>query len=651
MKYRFENVVVVTAVHVPIYVKFVASLGSKFSYHTCDEDDGNSVIFDFALCFEKMKERVDDFVGMKTFHSEKKKFLDKQTRFAFRNRADRPTKAQIFIKMQMKRAKAYLSKNRNVRIIPADKGGKIVITDLETYRNKVIKHLDMNVKIGTYSRCEGLSREYIKDVCEVKYKSIRDLLNPFFGVDRSLNFENVCRDLCFEPFVIPRFYGSFKVHKEDYPVRPIISSTNSIGQSLSLWMLKKLNVIAEHLRKHQVKSSKELFDKIEGVKIRDKHVLSTWDFDNMFTNIPCQLVKDVIREYYYLVQGETTLPMEEFLIALTFLIEDCAFFVFEGVIYLQVEGLSMGNRLSQVLAEIVTSYFLNRAILKCGENVIDFVYKYVDDIISALDESHILYVQSLIEEELEGMKLKLTKEDECGKVEFLQMKVERTSDNVIRAMWNQKGYSSKRILDFHSFHPRKMKFNVVKEYVRSALSLTSLSNKRGVIKALRKALKGSNYPDYFINRVIDSLKGEPRARSVEVSDRSFVACPYVPGPMHFVRRTAMKISKSRISLCPTIVSNNRREIYSNVKDARNLGERVNASFVIRCLDCDFHVRMYASVYDIETTVRLALGDDESKMCVHAREFGHAIDLKLGGESVFQYRNKRDVNFARDSLDN
>lgn len=55
-------------------------------------------------------------------------------------------------------------------------------------------------------------------------------------------------------------------------------------------------------------------------------------------------------------------------------------------------------------------------------------------------------MQSLIEKELEGMKLELTREDEFGKVEFLQMKVERTPDNVIRTIWNQKDYSSKRIL-------------------------------------------------------------------------------------------------------------------------------------------------------------------------------------------------------------
>lgn len=58
------------------------------------------------------------------------------------------------------------------------------------------------------------------------------------------------------------------------------------------------------------------------------------------------------------------MPVDEFLDALVLIVEECAFFSFENEIYLQTEGLSMGNSLSQVLAEITTSYFLNCSFIE-----------------------------------------------------------------------------------------------------------------------------------------------------------------------------------------------------------------------------------------------------------------------------------------------
>lgn len=62
--------------------------------------------------------------------------------------------------------------------------------------------------------------------------------------------------------------------------------------------------------------------------------------------------------YYHLIEYETTMSVEVFLEILTLMVQDIGFFSYQGVIYLQTEGLSMGNTLSQVLAEIATSFFV-----------------------------------------------------------------------------------------------------------------------------------------------------------------------------------------------------------------------------------------------------------------------------------------------------
>lgn len=91
------------------------------------------------------------------------------------------------------------------------------------------------------------------------------------------------------------------------------------------------------------------------------------------------------------------MPLEEFLNALSFLIEECSYFSFEDKIYMQAEGLATGNSLLQVLAEITTSYFLNQALMQFDEGEISFIYKYVDDIIGGINKHRINRLQEVIE--------------------------------------------------------------------------------------------------------------------------------------------------------------------------------------------------------------------------------------------------------------
>lgn len=99
-------------------------------------------------------------------------------------------------------------------------------------------------------------------------------------------------------------YGCFKEHKDNYPTRPIISAVDCVGKPLADWMLRMLDFIASRVCVHQVRSGEDLFEKISNVRMNDRdHVLITWDFDSMFTNIPLVKTKEIIRKYYHLIQG------------------------------------------------------------------------------------------------------------------------------------------------------------------------------------------------------------------------------------------------------------------------------------------------------------------------------------------------------------
>lgn len=223
-----------------------------------------------------------------------------------------------------------------------------------------------------------------------------------------------------------------------------------------------------------------------------------------------------------------------FLECLTLLIEELGFFTYEGRLYLQAEGLSMGNSLSQILAEITTSYFLNEALAEFKEDEISFVFKFVDDIVGGVKSSCLDAIQESIEKQ-SGMKLKVCLENDENEVDYLQMKLKRHADknNLIDVFWTQKEYGSKVILNYHSFHPWQMKENVVFEYIMNALALSSKSHWGKVTTALRKTLRRSGYPRKFVDdKVSQAIRGRNENRKVvrgdDEDDVTYIRCPFQP---------------------------------------------------------------------------------------------------------------------------
>lgn len=644
-----------STLRIPLYVCLIASFGPKFNYYECAAERND--IFKYLIVFEKLKDLVMDFASMNVLNREKEKFLKRCERGKFRERTAVPSKAHMFIRLQMERTKKFLHTNPGIRIFPADKGGKVVVTDHQVYVEKMRMYLHVNVKTGIYFKCQGFTVEHVKKIWEEKYDRVRQMVNGYFENDFKLGFKNVSERLGCEPFVMSRIYGLFKVHKDGFPVRPIVSATNCASKELEKWMREKLTIIAKRIGRHQIRNANELFEKLDGKKLNGtNHVLVTFDFDSMFTNIPFQTTKGIIEKLYYLIEDETSMPVNVFIEALSFIIEESPFFTFEGEVYLQSEGLAMGNSLSQVLAEITTSYLMNEALAGFGKEI-SFIFKYVDDLIGAMDENILEAVKLAIEETHNGMGLKLVAENDSQEVDYLQMKVGRdaTSGNTIYFKWSQKEFGAKRILDFHSFHPLKMKENIVREYIRTALRLTSVSYLNESINILKKTLFNSNYPYYFVWNQIGIVKSELGKDSEMIVNKrnrirsKFIPCPYRPGSIRVVRKIIKKSNVRNVSVTPTMNHSNAKTVFANLKDNRNLMNLVRSSFIVRCTDCEFTDTLFTGVSDVGKTLDTALSNVDSKVYKHCIDSGHSMNEDVRIKDVTQYKSRIDMSFAKRNI--
>src|SRR5215468_2031124 len=95
----------------------------------------------------------------------------------------------------------------------------------------------------------------------LKTKSIIDKTKPF------LDEFNSPKVLVPSNPVIPRMYGLPKIHKDNIPIRPIVSYTNSPVYFLSKFLNNFLSNNINFFSKHSIKNSLELISKIKDFNI------------------------------------------------------------------------------------------------------------------------------------------------------------------------------------------------------------------------------------------------------------------------------------------------------------------------------------------------------------------------------------------------
>lgn len=171
---------------------------------------------------------------------------------------------------------------------------------------------------------------------------------------------------------------TIKVHKPGYLTRPIIAAPDRWNKGLSRWMLRMLTIIAAVFEPIKVKNSTCLIERLS--KIGDLpagHKLSTFDYVSMFTNVPYYVPREIIMNRFYMHRSSTKVPRYIFMEILDFIIDSSSYFTYEDVVLKQSKGLTMGNELSQVLADIATGHatMVVKAFL-CDQRV-SFIFKYL----------------------------------------------------------------------------------------------------------------------------------------------------------------------------------------------------------------------------------------------------------------------------------
>ena len=267
-----------------------------------------------------------------------------------------------------KEALEILRNRTDIIITRADKGGAVVIMDIETYIQEAEKQFnDTNYYTKLPHDVTQLHEEKVKHTLNT-LKSTCDLK------------ENIKEGLMPLESRTPKFYLLPKIHKKQRPPpgRPVVNTINSPTSNISKYVDHQLQPIVTQLPSY-VKNTTDFIKKLDTVKTAPVNCyLVTMDVKSLYTNIPHTEGIDAVKSF--MNRHCATSKMTTIVTTLLPLILTLNNFIFNGLHFLQKMGCPMGTKCAPSYANIFMGDFEEKHIYPFNNQYSTVYLRYIDDI-------------------------------------------------------------------------------------------------------------------------------------------------------------------------------------------------------------------------------------------------------------------------------
>ena len=263
-----------------------------------------------------------------------------------------------------------LKKRTDIVFCKPDKGNGIVVLNKEDYTSKV-KDILSDVK-----KFKKLPNDPTDKREASLQRYLRVLKNKGALDDNTYKLIRPCGS---NP---ARIYGLPKIHKQNVPLRPIVSAIGSYTYNLAKFLIDILKPIASN--KYTVKDSFSFTNEL--LSISSVPFMCSFDVVSLFTNIPIDKTIDIcLNKLFQDCNSIHNLTKDQFKKLLVFSVKQ-NHFVFEGNYFDQVDGVAMGSPLGPVLANIFMCYLEENAIQNYTGKQPSVYRRYVDDTFLIFDK-------------------------------------------------------------------------------------------------------------------------------------------------------------------------------------------------------------------------------------------------------------------------
>ena len=336
-------------------------------------------------------------------------------------------------------------KTNNLTVSKADKGNVLTIQDKDVLQNKTLEYLNNPIykksKTDPTTRYQKEIRQVIKQANQIINKSNNFIINA-------------------NPSA-PRLRVSTKIHKKNYPIRPIVNYKTAPAYKLKkrLGDVLKLNLIIQN--KFNIKNSLDLTKQLNNVQLSPNSKFISLDIKDMYSNIPINETIEIIRKQLNILDKDPQFSNQLIKLLDTTLKQN--YFSYNNNIYIQQDGLPMGSPLSPIISEIFLQDIELQHIEKIKQQFnLQYYGRYVDDVFIVYD-NHIDNSEKIVEHfNTLHPKLKFTLEKENNKIlNFLDltiMRVQQKNNTKFSYKIYRKPITSKLAIDYNSSHTKSHKW-------------------------------------------------------------------------------------------------------------------------------------------------------------------------------------------------
>ena len=339
-----------------------------------------------------------------------------------------------------------LATRDDIIISKADKGGAVVIQDVDDYIQEA------NRQLGNNEFYRQVDHDLTKEHTNIVNETIKR-----FAAEKLIS-ERAAKALKVTDAKTPKFYTLPKVHKENHPGRPIIAAINSPTSKLARFVDHHLQPIAEKLPSY-VQDTGAFLRKIKKIgRVPKNAILVTMDVSSLYTNIPH---REGLNAAARALEARTnrTVPTRV-LIKFLSLVLNLNNFSFNDNNYIQTKGCAMGSKCSGSYADIFMGDFEAQHIYPRINGYHRGYTRFKDDIFliwTGGEEALLNFFQ-----EINGVHGSIKFECKHAKdvINFLDTNVHINPDGTLKTSLYQKPTDRNAYLHHSSYHPAKLISNI-----------------------------------------------------------------------------------------------------------------------------------------------------------------------------------------------
>ena len=320
------------------------------------------------------------------------------------------------------------------------------------------------------------------------------------------NFFNKLKPIGSQP---PRLYGLAKIHKNNVPLRPVLSMPGSSYYKIAKKVSKWLAVVPEC----QINtSSKEISESLGDIVLDENSEIVSFDIVSLYTNVPVDDAITTCADLLY--DGDYPKPpvdKETFIKLLEICSKNVIMLTNDGF-YRQINGLAMGSPPAPMLANGWLSSF--ESTIRKDSKV---YHRYMDDILKDMKKNEIDQTLTEINELDDNLKFTLERESN-GTIPFLDMRIIR-KERTLESTWYTKPTDTGLKMNFHALAPLKYKRSAVIGMVHRIFR--ACSTKRNFDESLNRArtiLAKNQYPKSFVESIISETRKKLENEQVEQTE-------------------------------------------------------------------------------------------------------------------------------------